>query len=136
MNLMSEEKSNDLLFRDRQMIVKIDGIWRQCSGRYVAPLEDPWTVRIILNGRVHIIANNFLDFDGFKTIEIENEVITRNIQSLPPAASKKKMYKPIRDMSGRSWQFQTRPDGMPEPIPYNAPQVAIECPYNPDVSAL
>lgn len=90
MNGLSDNQIHDLLWRDRPMVVVIDGIWRSVEGRYIHPLKEPWTAKIILNGREYIV-QYFLDFNGCNKDTVREEVVIRNIQSLPPPPKRKKL---------------------------------------------
>ena len=131
---ISKEDQNDMLFRTRSMIARIDGIWRICEGRYIHPLSNPWTAKVIVNGKDYIVCE-FLDYGGYDETSLRAEVIARNIQSLPPAPKKK--LPPFRRVpaQGMEWAFRMGNNGIPEDyqrpveVPFVAPepQANIQC---------
>ena len=113
------EQSNDMLWRSRPMVAKVDGIWRGCVGHYVRPLAPPWIACVIVNGKEFFVSE-FLDYDTYGADTIEKEVISKNIQSLPPAPEKKRApvlraYNYVNnnwaEPEGGPWRFRMRDDG-------------------------
>jgi len=149
MSNLSKEQANDMLFRSRSMLARIDGIWRCCTGHYIQPLCDPLTAKVVVNGKEYIVCgSDFLNYDGYNEVGLESSVIAKNIQSLPPAPKRKepiyRRWEPLQAESyesttwtspGMEWAFRERPDGRIETYqrPIDAPVVMPE-PFEPPIN--
>ena len=85
----TQEQMDKLYRQERGFAVRVDGIWRAVKGVYFAP-ADSGKVQVVLNGKFVIIEpGHSLDLQGYTDAQIAQEVVRRNLASLPPAPKKK-----------------------------------------------
>lgn len=90
----TQEQMDKLYRQERSIAARVDGIWRSVKGVYIAPAESG-KAQIILNGKfVTIMPGHWIDLHGYTDLQIEYEIVRRNLASLPPAPIKKKFFTP------------------------------------------
>jgi len=87
----TEEQMDKLYRQERNFAVRVDGIWRFAKGVYLSPAESG-RIQVVLNGKFTVIEpGHSLDLQGYSDVQVEREVIRRNLASLPPSPVKKKL---------------------------------------------
>ena len=88
----------------RPFIVCIDGIWRKVEGVYILPLIEPFKIKYILNGLEYSSDSSIaIDVRGYEEKIIEQKVISKNLETLPPKLKQKD------DGDGFNWTVDVPP---------------------------
>ena len=89
----------------RVMAIHLNGLWQLGMGVYVNVMSANHSAKIILNGKEFAVPRgSFTDLHDYAQDDAQNFVISKNIQSLPPA--KKKRLPPVPRQGGVMPMFQ------------------------------